>query len=271
VTVRPRILAGAGLDALVRDPTATIVHKEIADGFQVQPGDVITLTVFPDDPERTRNVRLRVAGVFRSFPPDEPFNELVVNAAMMSQPLPPPDFYLARVAAGWSAGGAASGLRAATTAFSVTTVSQQRLSEQRGLTALNLRTLGRVETVVAGLVAAVGVAVLGAFLVLERRRESAILRATGASTRQLITGPAVESGVTVLASLAVGLPIGIGIGMLSIRVLGLFFTLPPPVVVVPWAQLAVLAATVAVASAAAIGATLVRIAHQANASILREP
>jgi putative ABC transport system permease protein len=271
VTVGPRLLAGTGLDALARDPTAAIVHKEIADGFQVQPGDVITLTVFPDDPGRTRNVRLRVAGVFRSFPPDEPFNELVVNAAAIQQPLPPPDFFLARVAGGRSARQAASGLRAATTAFSVTTVSQQRLSEQRGLTALNLRALGRVETVAAGLVAAVGVAVLGAFLILERRRESAVLRAVGASTRQLITAPAVESGVAVLASLVIGMPIGIGIGMVSIRVLGLFFTLPPPLVVVPGVQLAALAALMVAVSAVAIGATLARIARQATASVLREP
>jgi putative ABC transport system permease protein len=271
VAVKPRILAGEGLAALARDPMATIVHKEIADGFQVQPGDIITLTIFPDDPSRARNIRLRIAGVFRSFPPDEPFNELVVNAAAIPQPLPPPDFYLAKVTPGRSPATAARGLRAATTAFSVTTVGQQKLSEQRSLTALNLRALGRVETAAAGLVAAVGVAVLGAFLVLERRRESAVLRSVGASTLQVLTGPAVESIVTVLASLAIGLPIGIVLSAVSIRVLGLFFMLPPPLVVIPAGQLAAMAGVVVAASAVAIGATLTRITRQAGAALLREP
>ena len=61
---------------------------------------------------------------------------------------------------------------------------------QRGLTALNLAGLGRIEALGAALIAAVGVAVLGAFLVLERRREFAILRAVGADTSQVIAGPA---------------------------------------------------------------------------------
>lgn len=82
--------------------------------------------------------------------------------------------------------------------FGVSTVADP---SSRGLTALNLTGLGRIESLGGGLVAAVGVAVLGAFLVLERRREFAILRAVGAETPQVLTGPAHEGAIVVLGSL----------------------------------------------------------------------
>ena len=132
-TATPRMLAGPGLAALVEDPKAVLVASEIADGFSVGPGDTLTMTIFPDDQKttgqpgsdgqqagngqyRTRNLNLRVAGVFRSFPPTDPVTELVTTTAAIPQPLPAPDLYLARAAPGESAdpgrgGGARSGRR----------------------------------------------------------------------------------------------------------------------------------------------------------------
>lgn len=86
---------------------------------------------------------------------------------------------------------------------------------------LNLRGLRLIEAGGARLIAAVGVAVLGAFLVLERRREFAILQTLGAGTRQILTIPALESGTVMLGSLVFGIPISLGLGMLAVRVLGL--------------------------------------------------
>ena len=123
----------------------------------------------------------------------------------------------------------------------------------------------------AGLVAALGVAVLGAFLVLERRREAAVLRSVGATTGQTLTPPAVEGAATVLGSLLIGLPVGVGLAVLSIRVLGLFFTLPPPIVVLPVRALVTLAGVTLVASLATLGVTLVRVGRLRPASMLREP
>ncbi|MFC8520351.1 FtsX-like permease family protein [Streptomyces sp. NPDC057257] len=73
-----------------------------------------------------------------------------------------------------------------------------------------------------------GVGLLGAFLVMERRREYAVLRTVDADTGRVLTGPAVESAVAVVGSLLIGIPLGLGLGVLSIRVLSLFLHFPHP-------------------------------------------
>ena len=68
-------------------------------------------------------------------------------------------------------------------------------------------------------------------------REFAVLEAVGADTSQVVTGPAQEGVVAVLGSTVIGLPLGLGLGALAVRELGLF-TLPPPVLTIPAATLA---------------------------------
>jgi putative ABC transport system permease protein len=209
--------------------------------------------------------------VYRSFPPTDPFAELVMATAGLPTPLPPPDFYLAHLAPGASAGMVADDVRRRATGFTVSTIGEFFIQERRSLTALDLRGLGRLEAVVAALVAAVGVAVLGAFLVLERRRESAILHAVGATTGQVVAPPVVEGAIAVFGSLIIGMPIGVGLAMLTIRVLGLFFTLPPPLVVLPTAALAGLAGLMVLSSALALGLAVAAVARQRPGVVLREP
>jgi putative ABC transport system permease protein len=269
-TVKPRMLAGRGLDALIENPMAVLVAGEIADGFSVGPGDTLTVTIFPDDATRTRNLNLLVAGVYRSFPPTDPIAEIVVTTAVIPAPLPAPDYYLARLAPGRSPTSVAEQVRAKATGYEVTTIDGQVLQEQRSLTTLDLHGLGRLEAIAAGTVAAVGVAVLGAFLVLERRRESAILHAVGATTAQVLTAPTIEGLIAVMGSLLVGMPVGIGLSVLGIRVLGLFFALPPPLVVVPIGALAGLAAFMIATSAVALAVTLRAVVRQDAAPVLRE-
>ena len=272
-TVRPSMLAGRGVEGLAREPAAVLVAKEIAQGFTVKPGDTLPATVFPDDRRRSRNLNLRVVGVFRSFPPTSPTAELVVSTTSLPPPAPAPDFYVARVAPGRTpaqvaadlrgGGGRAQGLTVATSAGPD--------KERRSLTALSLDGLSRLESLGAALVAAVGVAVLGAFLVLERRRELAILRAVGASTPQVLTGPGLEGAVAALGSALIGVPVGLGLAMLAVRILGLFFTLPPPLLSIPLGALAGMVALMIVTSAVALGVALVAAGRVPTASVLREP
>jgi putative ABC transport system permease protein len=273
-TIAPRLLAGGGVDALTRDPTAVLVAQEITQKLGVSPGEILPATVFPDDEERARNVNLRVMGVFRTFPPTDLLPELVVStAALPSALLPAPDFYLARVRAGRSPASVAAELQRTETAraFTVTTVADLVRREHRGIATLSLAGLGRIESVGAGLAAALGVAVLGAFLAIERRRELAILRTVGADTPQAVAGPALEGVIAVLGSLAVGVPLGLGLAVLAGRVLGLFFTLPPPLLTIPALPLAALALLVVGASALALGGALVAIDRRGTAAVLREP
>ena len=131
---------------------------------------------------RSQKLDLHVVGVIERFRrPAGAWRRAEPRAT--SRPLPAPDFYLARVARGRSPDEVAASLRGrgAASSFSVTTIAENIRQEQRGLTAVNLHGLSRIEVVGAGLIAAIGVGVLGAFLVLERRRELAILRTLGAT------------------------------------------------------------------------------------------
>ena len=144
-----------------------------------------------------------------------------------------------------------------------------RRRAQRGLTALNLAGLSAIESIGAGLVAALGLAVLGVFLILERRREFAVLRSVGADDRQILLAPALEAGVAVLGSIAIGVPVGLGLGVLAVRILGLFFTLPPPLLVVPVEGMVALVVGVVGASVVALSLTLLVVSRGRVAAALR--
>jgi putative ABC transport system permease protein len=271
--IAPQMVAGGGLDALSREPSGVLVASELAGLFALQPGDTLPVTVFPDDLDLSQKLNLRVVGVFRAFPPTDPLSELVVSTRALPAPLPPPDFYLARLAGGHNPDQTAAALRRTGTpaGFSVTTLRERVRLQQRSLTALNLDGLSRIEITATALIAAIGVGVLGAFLVLERRREFAVLRTVGAGTRQTLTGPALEGALAVGGSLAIGVPVGLGLGVLSVRVLGLFFTLPPPLARVPLLGIAALSLLVVGISSLTLGAALDQARRLEVGAVLREP
>ncbi|MEU6261001.1 FtsX-like permease family protein [Streptomyces sp. NPDC047043] len=215
-----------------------------------------------------------MVGVYRTFPPPptDPLSETVTSLSDIPAPLPPPDFYLADVASGGSPGAGADQMRQEhrPAGYGVATL-VDRVRQQRDLTALNLDGLSRIEAVSSATVAALGVGLLGAFLVMERRREYAVLRTVGAGTGRVLTGPVVEDAVAVVGSLLIGIPLGLGLGVLSIRVLSLFFTLPPPLVTVPASALVLLAGLVVAISAPALGLALRRIDRSEVTTLLREP
>jgi putative ABC transport system permease protein len=270
-TSAPRIVAGEGLEGLVEDPEGVLIHSEIATEFELAPGDLAPLTIFPDDYENAREMELRVIGVYSAFPPTGVETEVVTTvAALPRAELVPPDFYLGRVAAGRDADTVAEELRtgALSNAFTVATVLPPNA---RGLTALNLTGLSLITAIGAGLVAAVGTAILGAFLILERRREFAVLRAIGADAGQMLAGPVLEGTLVAVGSLVIGTTVGLGLGALSVRVLALFFALSPPLLTVPIGQLIGLALLVLIASAIALGAAVAAVHRIPAAAILREP
>jgi putative ABC transport system permease protein len=87
----------------------------------------------------------------------------------------------------------------------------------------------------------------------------------------VLDGPAQEGLIAVLGSLAVGLPVGIGFGMLAVRVLGLFFTLPPPLLVVPLWPMVAFVALILLTSTLALASALRGVNRVAAATVLREP
>jgi putative ABC transport system permease protein len=274
-TSAPQIVAGSGLQALAQDPSGVLIDQGMASDFAVGPGDNLPLTIFPDDQDLSRNINLHVVGIYRSFPPSNPYAEMVMSTAgLPPYSAPTPDFYMARDAGGQPPSSVAAQLAANPglhKKFAIQTLAGQTLATPRSLASLNLDGLKQIEAVGAGLIAAIGVAVLGAFLVLERRREFAVLEAVGAESSQVVMGPAQEGIVAVVGSLAIGLPLGLGLGILSVRVLGLFFTLPPPVLSLPFGSLAAFVVLMVITSAIGLGYALTAVTRLRAASVLREP
>ena len=271
--VAPQMVRGRGLDGLVPDRPGVLLSQEMASALALAPGDTVPVTIFPDDLDLSQKLSLHVVGVYRAFPPTDPVSEMVVDVSLLPAPVPRPDFYLAQAAPGHPVDAVAARLRrgAAGNDYTIDTFAERARGHQRSLTALNLAALSRIEAVGAGLVAAVGVGVLGAFLVIERRGEFAILRAVGADTCHLLAGPVIETGIATVGSLAIGVPVGVGLAILAVRVLGLFFALPPPLVTLPVGALAALAILVVTASAAAVGLAVRSLTGPDVAGLLREP
>jgi putative ABC transport system permease protein len=272
-TSSPQITSGRGLDALASTRSAVIVSDEVARDYAVSPGDTLPITIFPDDKDLSTQINLHVVGVARAFPPSDPFAEMVMSVRDIPIPRPAPDFYLAHTQHGRTPDSVARDLRARRDlgGFSVSTISELARKQQRTLTALNLGGLGRIEAIASGLIASVGIGVLGAFTILERQRELALLRSLGASNRQLRTAPLLEGALATVGSLVIGIPLGLFLNVLAVRVLGLFFTLPPPLLTVPVVELAALAGSVLILSAVALGLALRRVGRVEVALLLREP
>ena len=263
----------AAIQSISNDPSGVLVSDVFARDFNVATGDSVNVSVI-DNTGKTHRLVLHTAGVFHTLAPTVPGADLLMNeAAVRGVALRPPDFYLAKsapessttaIAARLSAQGRSSG------SWTVQTYATALAKEQSTLASLNLGGLSRIEIAAAALIAALGIGLLGAFLVLERRREYAVLRSVGATTGQVLVPPAVEGVVTVAASLLLGVPIGLGMALLSTRVLTPLFTLPPPLLAIDVQGLLGLIGLVLVASAISILVSLVAVARLPTVQVLRE-
>ena len=276
VRYAPLVVSGRGVDALANDPLALLVSQDVARTSAIAVGDPVKVVV-SDAAGKPHPVTLHAAGVFRAVAPSSPQSELLVNARALTAAglpaLPNPDFYLVRAAVGHSVPDVAARIAAGagpSAAWKVRTFGDALAVEQSTLATLDLAGLGRIEMAGAVVVAALGIAVLGAFVVLERRRESAVLRALGASTWHVLSSPALEAVSTLAVSLVVGIPLGLGMTTVTNRVLALLFSLPAPLLRVPGARLALLVVLVAGASALSLAAALAAVARLRPAAVLRE-
>lgn len=211
-----------------------------------------------------------MSGIYRLLAPSNPFAEAAVGVgALPPSSLPAPDFHLARVAPGQSVSRVRSETPWARLGVSASSISDPSARDRRSLTGLSLDGLGTLEAVAAVIAASLGVGVLGAFVVSERSREFAALRALGVERGRLAAHPLLEMAGVLGASVFVGLPLGIGLAAIAVRVMPLFFVLPPTLVIVPLGSLAWLVlAVVLVGSLLAAGA-LVAAVRSRPAALLR--
>ena len=80
-----------------------------------------------------------------------------------------------------------------------------------------------------------------------------------------------EGIVAAVGSVIIGIPVGVGLGMLAVRVLGGFFVLPPPLVTVPFLRVAGLAGLVLLGSWVALTFALRRMRRLNVAEVVGEP
>ena len=74
-----------------------------------------------------------------------------------------------------------------------------------------------------------------------------------------------------LGSLLIGVPVGLGLALLEVRVLSLFFALPPPLLTIPTGALVLFVVFMVMTSTIAIAAALAAVTRVRPASVLREP
>jgi putative ABC transport system permease protein len=272
VTAQPIMQDGGGVESLVLNPNGVLVGWQFARDFAIHTGDTVKLS-YKDAAGKPQVVAYTATGIFRAFAPMSPSSELIVNVTSLPNAAPAPDFYLVRTAPGHSTPEVTARINAAagtTASWRVATLADAFQREQTTLASLDLRGLAHIETGGTALVTAIGIAVLGAFVVLERRREFAVLRAIGATTSQVLTGPIIEGALTVGASIVLGVPIGLATATVSTRVLTLLFSLPAPNIAIPVGQLAVLLGVTVIGSAAALVGALATLARQRPSTVLRE-
>jgi len=77
--------------------------------------------------------------------------------------------------------------------------------------------------------------------------------------------------LVVLGSLLIGVPVGLGLALLEVRVLSLFFALPPPLLTIPTGALVLFVVFMVMTSTIAIAAALTAVTRVRPASVLREP
>jgi putative ABC transport system permease protein len=148
------------------------------------------VTIYPDDLDLSQKLSLHAVGIYRAIPPADPPTEMVMSIASIPPPVLAPEFYLAQPHAGTSATDAATVLQQQLPASALHCDHDPRSGPGRPAQSDSIepRRLSTIESVFAALIAALGVAVLGAFLVMERKREFAILATIGIGNKDMLVG-----------------------------------------------------------------------------------
>lgn len=264
------------LAQLAGDPNAVLVDQEVAKAFNVQTGDPVKIQIPNAVTGQPTPVTLHAIGTFTNFPGFPQGVDLVTNLAtyQAAAGTAAPDFYLlatdGTTATNDSVSGSINTGPGRTTPVLVETTATAINKEQSTLAALNLSGLGGIEITFTLLMSALGIAIFVFGLLLQRHKEHVTLRALGAPMRDLRTLVLGEAGIVAVASLVVGVAVGIPMAVMSVQILQPVFTVPPHGVTVPFGQLALLVGLVvaAVAVTATIATSSLRRTHLVE--ILRE-
>ncbi|HEY4845014.1 MAG TPA: FtsX-like permease family protein [Candidatus Dormibacteraeota bacterium] len=257
--------AAAVLSALRTDPSGILVSDELARTFNVQPGDPVNVRL-TNAAGKLQPATFHAIGRFKNFPGFPQGIDLVANLGyyQAATGATAVDFFLVKAAQPDDASVAslAATLRSGAVPVLVDTTTTAVNRDQSSLASLNLRGLGRLESLYTVLMSAAGVAIFTFGLLLQRRKEYVTMRALGMRMSQVRTLVLGEAGTVAGLSLVLGSLVGLGMAILFVQILTPLFTIPPTSLAVPAAQLGLLGVAVIGATAAAAlvaGSTLRRL------------
>jgi putative ABC transport system permease protein len=246
--------AATALSSLNTDPSGILVSDELARTFNVQPGDPVNVRL-TNVAGKLQPATFHAIGRFKNFPAFPQGIDLVANLGyyQAATGTTSVDFFLVKATQpdDVSVGNLAAVLRSGSVPVLVDTTTTAVNRDQSSLASLNLRGLGRLESLYTVLMSAAGIAIFTFGLLLQRRKEYVTMRALGMRMSQVRTLVLGEAGTVAGLSLVLGSLVGVGMAILFVQILTPLFTIPPTSLAVPAAQLALLGAAVAGATAAA--------------------
>ncbi len=251
--------AGNTLAKLASTPDGVLVSEETVSDYQLSPGDLINLRLQNAADHQYHIVPFHFIGVVREFPTAPRDSFLVANASYVGTQTgsPAADILLLRAAGDPTA--LADNVRQAIAGNPGMKVSDVRSSLrliESSLTAVDLSGLTRIELAFAILMAAGAAGLIFILNIAGRRRMLIILKALGASPRQVAVFVWSEAAIVLIFGLGPGLVVGFGVALMLVRQLTGVFDPPPESLTVPWGYLVILivtaAASVAVAAIAVI-------------------
>jgi len=241
------------LATLARTPDGVLVSAETVKDYQLHLGDTVNLRLQDGPTGSRRAVPFRYVGVVNEFPTAPRDSFFVTNAAYVTR-MSGSDavgaFLVDTGGRNQPAVAAALQGRLGTTA-AVTDLTQVRGTIGSSLTAVDLRSLTRIELAFAVLLAAAAGGLVLALELAERRRSQAIARVLGATRRQLRGSLLVEALVVGIGGLGTGALLSWALSAMIVKVLTGVFDPPPDSLAVPAGYLGVTAAAVALVLAGA--------------------
>ncbi len=247
--------ARAMLDHLARVPDGVLVAQETVNDFQLSPGDLVNLRLQNATDRQFHTFPFHFVGVVAEFPTAPRDSFLVANAAYVSAQTGDSRAEVVLAKTRGDPGRAAAAVTLALgsgSALRVSSVDEAARLIGSSLTAVDLRALTAIELSFAIVLIAASTGLMLALGFNERRRTTTILWALGASPRVAGTFLWTEALLMLVGGGLAGSLLGVAVAHMLVRLLTGVFDPPPDTVSVPWLYIAILFATAAVATGAAV-------------------
>lgn len=259
------------LNRLAKTPDGVLVSEETVNDFQLKQGDTINLRLMNSSDHQYHAVPFKFIGVAREFPTAPKDSFLVANAS-----------YIARMT-----GAATSEYLLVRTSGDAAKVASEVRSALADAPALQVKDIGSVSHIIGSSLTAVDMSLLttielsfaiamaasaaGLMLVLgfaDRNRSFVILKAIGATPKQIAGFLWAEGALISVGGLVFGLASGLSISWMLVKLLTGVFDPPPETLSIPWSYVLATLITVLVSIFAAV-AIAIRKSHKNTALSLR--